>query len=175
MTAKKATRAVRRAAPASKPLVVSLDPRKEGLEPILGAAYLMIDRAYVSLDGDKKKSIKVSLTPKAPGAAALKSLASDFKAELAAQKLRWQVAKNNQPVREYVAENSLSLAEEFAKRAAAPEPAAEQLTAEQKSEIERLIAEVEGEIAQMNKDPKPDQKETALSWEAARDAQKGGA
>jgi His-Xaa-Ser system protein HxsD len=152
-----------------------LDPRKETLEAIMGAAYLMIDRAYAALDGDKKKSLKVTLTPKARGAAALKSLKADFLAELASQKLRWAIAKNNQPVREFVAENALSLSEEFAKRAAAPEPAAEVLTDDQRSEIERLIAEVETEIQQMNKAPKPEQKETALSWEATRDSEKGAA
>jgi His-Xaa-Ser system protein HxsD len=155
----------------------SLDVRKEGLEPILGAAYLLMDRAYAMIDGDKAKSLKVTLRPKAGRTAAdLSALKRAFEDELAAQRLRWAVARNNQPVREYVAENALALSEEFAKRAAAPaaEPQSEQLTADQRSEIERLIAEVETEISQMNakKDPAP--KEAALSWEAAQESEKGG-
>lgn len=183
MPNKKASRApARRAktparAPKAAELSFPLDPRKEGLEPILGAAYLLMDRAYASLDGDKVKSLTVTLRPK--GAAAAKDLAAlkrAFLDELAAQKLRWAVARNNQPVREYVAENALALAEEFAKRAAAPaEPAAEQLTSEQRSEIERLIAEVETEISAMNvKKELPDPAGKSLSWEAAQETGKEG-
>lgn len=163
--------------PASAEVVVSLDLRREGLEPVLGAAYMMMDRAYASLDGDKVKTLRVTLRPKSGGAAALKALKADFAAELAAQKLRWAVARNNASVREYVAENAIALAEEFAARAAAPaEPAAEQLTSEQRSEIERLIAEVETEISEMNKKKElPDPKGKALSWEAAQEKEKGGA
>ncbi len=159
-------------------VALTLDVRREGLEPILGAAYLMMDRAYASLEGDKAKSLTVTLRPKsARGAAALKALKSAFEAELAAQKLRWAVARNNQSVREYVAENAITLAEEFAKRAAAPaEPAAEQLTTEQRSEIERLIAEVETEISEMNaKKELPDPNGKTLSWEAAQEKGKGAA
>lgn len=175
---KAARSSVRRAAakPANAALTVALDVRREGLEPVLGAAYMMMDRAYASLDGDRAKVLKVTLRPKSGGAAALKSLRAAFDAELAAQKLRWAVARNNQPVREYVAENAIALAEEFASRAAAPaEPAAEQLTSEQRSEIERLIAEVETEISEMNKKKElPDPKGAALSWEAAQEKPEGG-
>jgi His-Xaa-Ser system protein HxsD len=174
----KAKRAPAAAKPAVGEVVLVLDPRREGLEPILGAAYLMMDRAYASLSGDKAKSLTVTLRPKAArGAADLKALKSAFEAELAAQKLRWAVARNNQSVREYVAENALTLADEFAKRAAAPaEPAAEQLTVEQRSEIERLIAEVETEISEMNsKKELADPKGKTLSWEAAQEKGKGPA
>src|SRR5580704_16183305 len=54
----------------------TLDARKEGLEPILGAAYLLMDRAYAFIDGDKSKILTVTLRPKgergAPALAALK-------------------------------------------------------------------------------------------------------
>ncbi|MFI5346185.1 MAG: hypothetical protein ACHQ51_07415 [Elusimicrobiota bacterium] len=158
-------------------VVFHLNVRAEGLEPILGAAYLFMDRAYAFLEGDKTKTLTVTLRPKAArGAAELSALKRAFEDELASQKLRWAVARNNQPVREYVAENALALAQEFAARAAAPaEPAAEQLTADQRSEIERLIAEVETEISQMNakKDPAA-AKDKALSWEAAQETEKKG-
>lgn len=180
MPKKKPSRAPARRPQKAKPageLSLAFDVRREGLEPILGAAYLFMDRAYASLEGDKKKTLKVVLRPKAAtSAAGLKGLERAFRDELAAQKLRWAVARNNQSVREYVAENALALAEEFASRAAAPaEPAAEQLTAEQRSEIERLIAEVETEISEMNsKKALPDPDGKALSWEAAQETRKEG-
>ena len=158
-------------------IVFRLEVRKEGLEPILGTAYLLMDRAYALLEGDKTKSLTVTLRPKAArGTAELAALKRVFEDELASQKLRWTVARNNQPVREYVAENALALAEEFAKRAAPPaEPTAEVLTTEQRSEIERLIAEVETEISQMNaKKEHAATKDAALSWEAAQETEKGG-
>ena len=174
--AKKRSAKPRRAAKAAGELVFELDARRDGPEPILGAAYLLMDRAYALVSGDKSKTLTVTLRPKgARGAADLAALKRAFENELAAQRLRWAVARNNKPVREYVAENALALAQEFAARAAAPaEPAAEQLTTEQRSEIERLIAEVETEIAQMNakKDPAAP-KDAALSWEAAQQADKG--
>jgi His-Xaa-Ser system protein HxsD len=170
----------RRAAPrvSSKPasgspfdVIAELDPRKTGLEPILGAAYLMIDRAYVLVEGDAKKALKITLRPKAARTAeARAALAVDFGAELEAQRVRWQIARNNQSIREYVAENSLTLAQEFASRPApGAAPAAEQLTSDQRAEIERLIAEVETEIKAMNEQKAhPDPKGAAQSWEAGR-------
>ena len=165
------------ASPASDgEITFKLDARSDGSEPILGAAYLLMDRAYALISGDKAKILSVTLRPKgARRAADLVALKRAFEEELAAQKLRWAVARNNRSVREYVAENALALAKEFSERATsatAAAPAAEQLTAEQRSEIERLISEVETEIAQMNaKKEHPDAKGVALSWEAA---QKGG-
>lgn len=152
-----------------------LDPRVEGLEPILGAAYLLMDRAYALIQGDTRRSLRVTLRPKAAGGRpALAALRRAFEDELAAQRLRWAVARRNRPVREYVAENALALAREFAERAAAPEtapgaPPEDRLTAEQQAEIERLIAEVETEIAELNASGRPGRAETGLSWEAARD------
>jgi len=158
---------------ASSPLdvVAELDPRGDGAEPILGAAYLMIDRAYVLVEGDPAKALTVTLRPKSARTAAAKAeLEADFRAELEAQRVRWAIARNNQSIREYVAENSLTLAQEFASRpapgAAAP---AEQLTSDQRAEIERLIAEVETEIKTMNEQKAhPDPKGVSQSWEAGR-------
>ena len=47
---------------------LSLDVKAHGLEPILGAAYLMMDRAFVSLAGDRAKKIVVVLRAKEPNA-----------------------------------------------------------------------------------------------------------
>jgi His-Xaa-Ser system protein HxsD len=173
-----AKRRAKSAAPAKAGEVTfQFDARTDGPEPILGAAYLMMDRAYAFIEGDAAKTLSVTLRPKTSrGAADLAALKRDFEEEFSAQKLRWAVARNNRAVREYVAENALALAQEFAGRAAAPaEPAAEQLTTEQRSEIERLIAEVETEIASMNvKKEHADAKGAALSWEAAQETEKGG-
>ena len=43
----------------------TLSVKAEGLEPILGAAYLMTDRAYARLTGDRRNKITVELRPKA--------------------------------------------------------------------------------------------------------------
>lgn len=157
--------------PASKPatsgLTFALDVKKLGLEPILGAAYLMMDRAYVALEGDKAKTLTVALAPKSGARAA--DVRAAFEAELASQVLRWAVAKNNRGVREYVAENAVNLAQQKP-AAAAAEPAVEQLTDDQRSEIERLIAEVESEIKEMNsKKAVADPRGVAPSWEAQQE------
>ncbi|MDX6770846.1 MAG: hypothetical protein SF051_15030 [Elusimicrobiota bacterium] len=164
--------AKKKAAPSSG-LVFTLDLKKSGLEPALGAAYLMMDRAWVALEGDKVKTLIVALAPK-PGVKAA-DLRADFEAELASQRLRWAVAKANRGVREFVAENAVALAQQ---KPAAPaaEAAPEQLTDEQRSEIERLIAEVESEIKDMNaKKAVADPKGVSPSWEAQQETQKGGA
>ena len=147
----------------------SLDARKEGLDVILGAAYLMSDRAYVRLDGDRAKVLAVTLTPKgARGAKELKELESAFLSEFESQKVRWGLARANQPIREYLVENAVALAQGRAEAAAAAAPAApEELTADQRAEIERLISEVETEIKEMNdKKAHADPKGVSPSWEA---------
>ncbi len=158
----------------------SLDVKAHGLEPILGAAYLLMDRAYVLLSGDRAKTLVVALRAKNPKALSPKALAAEFVADFAAQKVRWAVARNNQPVREYIAEQAVLIASgkiqpPAAPAAAAPEPAVDQLTDDQRLEIEKLIAEVEAEIKTMNADKaKPsvaDPKNVAASWEARQEAQ----
>lgn len=175
-----ARKPAKKKAPARRPaaksraagLSFSLDVKKLGLETALGAAYLMMDRAWVWLEGDRSRTLIVALEPK-PGFDAA-SVKAAFEAELESQKLRWAVARNNRSVREYVAENAVSLAQQ---KPAAPqaEAAPEQLTDEQRSEIERLIAEVESEIKDMNaKKAVPDPKGVAPSWEAQQETRKAG-
>lgn len=152
---------------------IGVDPGSDGVEPIYGAAYLMIDRAFVLVEPGAGRSLRVTLRPKGDrSAAALSALREAFAAEHEAQKLRWAIARNNLPLREYVAENALALAEEFSKRAAAAPAAAapvETLTDDQRAEIERLIAEVETEIKTMNeRRDHDDAKKVAQSWEAGR-------
>lgn len=154
-------------ASADSSITFGLDAREEGLEPILASAYLMTDRAYALLEGDRAKKISVTLRGKKPlSAKELKDLADTFLAELATQKVRWAIAKNNLPVREFVAEQAVLLANGKLPPPAQEPPAADQLTGDQKKEIEKLIAEVEAEIRDMNqKKAVPDPKNIKASWE----------
>ncbi|UPT75708.1 MAG: hypothetical protein M0D55_08565 [Elusimicrobiota bacterium] len=182
-TPKKSVKKAAKSVPAPTPKLTaseasfSLDVKAHGLEPVLGAAYLLTDRAYVALGGDRAKILTVTLRPKNAKALKPRALADEFLSDLASQKVRWAVAKNNQPVREYVAEQAVLIAtgqiKPAAPAAAAPEPAVDELTDAQRLEIEKLIAEVESEIKTMNADKaKPsvaDPKNAALSWEAAQE------
>lgn len=149
----------------------SLSVKAHGLEPLLGAAYLLTDRAFVMLSGDRAKTLTVRLRPKKQGGKkVLQALAAAFEAELSSQKMRWTLAKNNQPVREYLAEQAVVLAQNPPAPAPA-EPAAEQLTDAQRLEIEKLISEVEDEIKTMNAKKAPaarDPKNIKASWEEAQ-------
>lgn len=162
-------------------VIFDLSVAKESLEAVLGAAYLLTDRAFIALDGDRKKSLKVTIFPKVPaGEAGLKALVATFNAELETQKVRWAIAKNNLPVREFIAEQAVLIAN--GRLPAAPAepsggpPPAEELNDEQRKEIEKLIAEVELEIKAINdkKAPGPsstaDPKKIAESWEAKQES-----
>ena len=86
----------------------SLPVAENGLECILGAAYLMMDRAFVSIAGDRKKKLDIFLKSKiACAAPQLEILARTFLAELETQKVRWAIAKNNLPLRRYIVEQSV--------------------------------------------------------------------
>jgi His-Xaa-Ser system protein HxsD len=158
---KKTVRAAKKAAPRKTASRLSFAPlsvclrlavtREGGLEPILGAAYLLTDRAFVMLSGDRARTLCVRLRPKKDsGKKALETLAREFEAELESQKLRWAIAKNNQPVREYLAEQAVLLAQGHGAPPPPAEPAGDQLSDAQRDEIAKLIAEVEDEIKTMN-------------------------
>lgn len=148
----------------------TFDVKKDGLESILGAAYLMMDKSYVSLSGDRAKNVVVVLRPKDPKMLKLRALAEEFISDFESQKIRWAVAKNNLPIREHIAEQAVLIANGTIvpppASGAPPEPASEQLTDDQRAEIERLISEVESEIKTMNdKKVALDPKGIKASWE----------
>lgn len=150
--------------------VLSLEVKAQGLEPIYGSAYLMMDKAYVSLGGDRAKTVVVTLRAKNPKAVSPRALADEFLSDFEAQKVRWTVARNNLPIREFIAEQAVLIANGTIKppsaAAAAPEPVAEELTDDQRAEIEKLISEVEAEIKTMNdKKIGADPKGIKASWE----------
>lgn len=147
----------------------SLDVKKEGIESIFGAAYLMMEKAYVSLSGDRGKTVGVVLRPKDPKALKLRALADEFLSDLEGQKIRWAVAKNNLPIREFIAEQAVLIVNGTVPPPAQSPAAPEQLSDDQRAEIEKLIAEVEAEIKTMNLDKTKaavfDPKGNKASWE----------
>lgn len=154
-----------------KTVSTTLSVKEHGLEAILGAAYLMTDRAWVRLDGDRAKSLTVTLTPKPK--TDLKTLKAALEAELAVQKVRWAIAKANAPVLEHVARQAVLFANGMAPAAPAPSsgpPGAtgggDALTAAQQAEIDRLIAEVEVEIKELKSKPAgADPDNVKATWE----------
>jgi His-Xaa-Ser system protein HxsD len=151
----------------------SLSVKTEGLEPIFASAYLMMDKAFVSLSGDREKTVVVTLRAKNPKAFSSAALAAEFVLDLASQKIRWAVSKNNLPIREFIAEQAVLIANGTvappSAASAPPEPTSEQLTDDQRAEIEKLISEVESEIKAMNQDKtksvNADPKGVKASWE----------
>lgn len=123
----------------------------DGIEVIRSAAYVLTDRAYALLKAGPKDTIRVILQLKAPSdKAALEELAKTFTDELATQRLRHSISKNNVSIREYIVEQAVRLAQQPADAPQAPQaPTEPELTDAQRKEIERLIAEVEEEIRSM--------------------------
>ncbi len=149
-----------------------LDVKTEGIESIYGSSYLMMDKAFVSLSGDREKTVGVVLRSKNPAAVTPRALADEFLLDLASQKIRWAIAKNNLPIREHIAEQAVLIANGTIpppSAAAPPEPTAEVLTDDQRTEIEKLISEVEAEIKTMQQDKTQsvisDPKGIKPSWE----------
>ena len=158
-------------------VVAELPVARDGLEPIMGACYLLMDRAYAFLEGDRARTLRVTLRPKdlkSRGAADLKVLGETFVGELQTQKVRWAISRNNQPIREFIAEQAVLLANgKLPEPAQAPSaaPPAEELSDAQRQEIEKLIAEVEAEIKSLNdKKTTADPKKIAASWEEKQEA-----
>lgn len=144
------------------------DAEKDGIEVIRSAAYVLTDRAYAWLDEGPKGAVAVTLQLKEPApASALEALAQTFRDELATQRLRHQISKNNVSIREHVIEQAIALAQAPADAAPAPAaPPEQELNEEQRKEIERLIAEVEEEIRQMApKRAAEDPLKIAATWE----------
>lgn len=91
-------------------IVVSLNPRLYSLEAIYGASYVFIDRAYIFLDGDARKEIKVSIRGKnGLSEKGLRGLAGEFNNELLNYALREKINRANRRIRERIIEKALAV------------------------------------------------------------------
>jgi len=97
-------------------ILVKINPKLYPLEAVYGACYVFLDKAYVFLDGDPKKEIKVFLKGKEKlTSQELEGLAGEFSNELLNYALRNEISKRNQKIREYIVGQALFFAnpEEF--------------------------------------------------------------
>lgn len=89
-------------------ITIAVNPLLYPIEAIYGAAYVFLDKAYLFLDGDPKKSVivrirgKEKITPRQ-----LKDLAGEFYNEILSFALRNQISKNNQKIREMIIARAL--------------------------------------------------------------------
>ena len=156
-----------------RPVSLSVPIGPDGIEPVMGAAYLMTDVAYARIEEASPKRARLVLGLKPGQALKAAELKDRFLGELEAQRLRWAILRENRELREFVAEQAVLLASgrlPEPEPAPAPAPAVEELSAEQRADIDRLIAEVEAEIKEMNeRKALPDPKNVQASWEQRRE------
>ena len=89
-------------------LIISLNPKIYPLEAIYGTCYVFVDRAYLFLDGNPNKEVKVFLKGKKElNLKELEKLAGEFKNELLNYSLRLSIAKNTKKIRETIVERAL--------------------------------------------------------------------
>ncbi len=91
-------------------LVLTLNPQLYSLDVIYGVSYVFIDRAYILLDGDAKKTIKVFIKGKNKlSEKCLNALAGEFENELLNYSLRERINKANRKIRERTIEKALAI------------------------------------------------------------------
>ncbi len=89
-------------------IIISLNPDVYPLEAVYGACYVFIDRAYLFLNGNPKKEIKVSIKGKKElNSKELEILVGEFKNELLNYVLRLSIAKNTGKIRDTIVERAL--------------------------------------------------------------------
>ncbi len=82
---------------------VSADTEIYSMDAIYSASYNLLDRAYIILDGDSKKTVKVSLKGKEKlDKNKLEELADTFFNELISSEIRIKISNKNRLVREYI-------------------------------------------------------------------------
>lgn len=87
---------------------ITLNAKIYPIESILGATYAFLERAYIFLDGDPEKKIRVDLMLK-NGIKGFdeESLKGEFLNELVTQNLRLKLAKENRKLQEYIVGQAL--------------------------------------------------------------------
>lgn len=89
-------------------LLISLNPKIYPLEAVYGACYVFIDRAYLFLDGNPEKEIKIFIKGKEElNSKELEKLAGEFKNEVLNYTLRLSIAQNTKKIRETIVERAL--------------------------------------------------------------------
>jgi His-Xaa-Ser system protein HxsD len=89
-------------------LEISLSTKVYPLEAIYGTCYVFIDRAYLFLDGDPKKEIKVSIKGKETlSKKQLEALAGEFLNELLSATLRANLDKETKKIRQHIVEQAI--------------------------------------------------------------------
>lgn len=89
-------------------IIVLVNPLLYPIEAIYGASYVFLDRVYLFLDGDPKKSVAVRLRGKEKMTSKqLKDMAGEFYNEILNYTLRDKISKNNQKLREYIMARTL--------------------------------------------------------------------
>jgi len=84
-------------------VTVPVDPRAYPLEVVYGAAYSMMDRAYVLLSTDDDGQVQVQLAGKTPlDEPGLQALGGDFANALTDQALRATLDESGRKIREYI-------------------------------------------------------------------------
>ncbi len=87
---------------------LDVDTNIYDLDVVYSASYNFLDRAYIVLDGDPKKTVKVSLRGKDKMSKEdLESLAGNFFNELISCDIRLKVSKKNKAIREYIVGTAL--------------------------------------------------------------------
>ena len=82
------------------------------LPAVYAAAYVFLDRAFVFLDKTGEHTLRVTLTPRKPGAdeAALRAFVGEFSNELLSAAWRQQIAQDNRAVIEMVTSQAIAAA-----------------------------------------------------------------
>jgi len=86
-------------------LIVSINPKIYPLEVIYSAAYVFLDKAYLTIDGNPEEEISVQMKPK--GKENLEKLGMEFNNELVNYAVYVVQATRNQPLRKAIIERTL--------------------------------------------------------------------
>ena len=107
---------------------ILLNPKLYSLDVIYGACYVFIDRAYILLDGDAKKTIKVFIKGKNKlSKKSLNALAGEFENELLNYAFRERLNKSSRKIRDYTIEKALAIPEPGPGTSALPQDYADYL------------------------------------------------
>ena len=83
--------------------VVNIDTSMYSIDAIYGAAYNFLDKVYVLLDGDPKKTVQVSLKGKEKmSKKEIEDMAHSFFNELVSLEVRTKISNKNRLIREYI-------------------------------------------------------------------------